>query len=151
MAFVMRATDRVKMINSQFHIPFIPNCVMLRQAQLNQEVSTPEMKAVCVKREKRGINSAANRHLLGLTLRLPTLSEHTWNNSRRAFDSHTYTLQQPFCQLRKTVRSRLYRGACIVDIFPPLISTRESWGQSDWRLMRGVRERERKRDGRGGK
>lgn len=36
------------------------------------------------------------------------------------------------------MRVCLYDSACTVDIFPPpLISTRESWGQSEPRLMRG--------------
>lgn len=55
---------------------------------LNQEVSTSEMKAACVK----GINSAANCHLLGLTPRLPTrFGEQMKRNRRRAFHSHTYS------------------------------------------------------------
>lgn len=40
-----------------------------------KKVSATEMKAVCVK----GINSYANRHLLGLTPRLLTHSQLRWN------------------------------------------------------------------------
>lgn len=97
------------------------------------------MKAVCAK----GINSAANHHLLGLTLWLPTHLQLRWNTMGDEPSFSHLLSQKPFCQLCKNVSACvcdcvcLYRGACIVDIFPPpLISTRESWGQSEPRLMR---------------
>lgn len=72
------------------------------------------------------------------------------HNSRQAFHSHTYSYgsvsvscAKPRLSVCVCVCVRLCGSACIVDIFPPLISTRESWGQSDSRLMRGGAEQAR--------
>lgn len=67
-----------EVISSQFRIPLSPNCVMLRKYSLLDLASLNwggerygDDGCLC----KKGINRAANHHLLGLTPRLPTHSQ----------------------------------------------------------------------------
>lgn len=91
------------------------------------------MKAVCVK----GINSAANHHLLGLTQQLPTHPECRWNT----IADRPFILTPIVTATFLSAMQNLYVCVCVctgVQTYSsPLISTRESWGQSEPRLMSG--------------
>lgn len=84
------------------------------------------MKAVCAS----GVDGAANHHLLGLTRQLPTRSECRWNTKA----------DKPFILTPMVTASYLSATGTGVHaswMYPRLISTTESWGQSEPRLMRG--------------
>lgn len=89
------------------------------------------MKAVCVK----GINSAANHHLLGLTQQLPTHPECRWNTIADEPFILTPIVIATFLSATQNLCVCVCTG--VQTYSSPLISTRESWGQSEPRLMRG--------------